>query len=108
MGHSDLYLSYDEPRTNRDNIRNIANLMEQPCEAMAEVDGAAMGVSRLERRMDDFGNEWEYGISQLAEFADQAANGLDEILRAFQSVDDGLAQGLEDEGTGNGEGYIAT
>ncbi len=105
MSHSDLYLDYDRLQANRDNIRNIAQLMEQPCQAMAEVGGAAMGVSRLERRMDDFGGEWEYGISQLAEFADAAANGLTEVLNAFQAIDDGLAQGLDDS-AGDGERYI--
>ncbi|UED86347.1 hypothetical protein [Streptomyces profundus] len=105
MSRSDLYLDYDRLQANRDNIRNIAQLMEQPCQAMAEVDGASMGVSRLERRMDDFGGEWEYGISQLAEFADAAANGLTEVLNAFQAIDDGLAQGLDDS-AGDGERYI--
>ncbi|SOD67165.1 hypothetical protein SAMN06297387_12913 [Streptomyces zhaozhouensis] len=104
---SDLYLDYDMLRANRDNIRGIAELMEEPCRAMAEVDGASMGVSRLERRMDDFGEEWEYGISQLAEFADNAADGLDEILRSFQAIDEGLEACLREESTEGDGGDLA-
>ncbi|KAB8168845.1 hypothetical protein FH609_006970 [Streptomyces sp. 3MP-14] len=94
MSQSDLYLDYERLRENRDTIRNIAGIMEQPCRAMAEVDGSSMGVALLVGRMDDFGEEWEYEISQLAEFAEAAADGLDEILRSFQSIDDELSRAV--------------
>ncbi|WP_062207712.1 hypothetical protein [Streptomyces sp. NBRC 109706] len=94
MISSDLYLDYDMIRATRDNIRQVADLMERPCQAVAEADGAAMGVTRLVSRMDDFGDEWEYGISQLGEFAEEAAAALDEVIRAFQGIDEELASSL--------------
>ncbi|UED84707.1 hypothetical protein [Streptomyces profundus] len=98
---SDLYLDFDMLRATRDNIRQIADLMERPCQAMAEADGTAMGVSRLVNRMDDFGGEWEYGISQLGEFAEEAAAALDEVIRAFQGIDEELASSLGPSAPGN-------
>ncbi|WP_246108478.1 hypothetical protein [Streptomyces sedi] len=82
--------------TNRDNIRNIAQLLEQPCRAMADVNGSDMGVDRLEQRMDDFGDEWEYGIGKMAEFSDAAATCLDEVLHAFREIDEALASVFDD------------
>ncbi|MDT0343219.1 hypothetical protein [Streptomyces litchfieldiae] len=100
MAASDLYLDYDNLRATRDNIRNIAELMERPCRALAEAEGSAMGVTRLVNRMDDFSDEWEYGIGQLGEFADAAANALDEVVRAFQGIDEGLEESLNGSGSG--------
>ncbi|KAB8158906.1 hypothetical protein FH609_019860 [Streptomyces sp. 3MP-14] len=102
MPTSDLYLDYDMLRATRDNIRQVADLMERPCQAMAEAEGSAMGVARLVGRMDDFGDEWEYGISQLREFAEQAAAALDEVIHAFDSIDEELAGSLEQGGSGDG------
>ncbi|RMI36850.1 hypothetical protein [Streptomyces triticirhizae] len=92
MSDSDLYLDYDQLSTNRDNIRAIAQLLEGPCRSMAQVNGSDMGVHRLERRMDDFGDEWEYGIGKLAEFSDAAATVLDEVLNGFREIDEELAR----------------
>ncbi|MDT0343232.1 hypothetical protein [Streptomyces litchfieldiae] len=50
--------------------------------------------------MDDFSGEWEYGIGQLGEFADAAANALDEVVRAFQGIDEGLEESLHDANLG--------
>jgi hypothetical protein len=104
MASSDLYLDYDLLRATRDDIRNVADLMERPCQAMADVGGPSMGVARLVERMDDFGDEWEYGIGQLRDLAGGAADALDQVLRAFQAIDEGLEESL---GSGSGGGRIA-
>ncbi|MDT0269158.1 hypothetical protein RM844_22995 [Streptomyces sp. DSM 44915] len=96
MSGCDLYLDYDLLGTNRDNIRGIAQLLEGPCRAMADVNGSDMGVDRLEQRMDDFGDEWEYGIGKLAEFSDAAATCLDEVLVAFRDIDEALASTFDE------------
>ncbi|MDT0266691.1 hypothetical protein RM844_10340 [Streptomyces sp. DSM 44915] len=96
MSDSDVYLDYDQLSTNRDNIRNIANLLRGPCQSMANVNGAEMGVHRLERKMDDFGDEWEYGIGKLAEFSDAAADALDEVLAGFREVDEELSRAFQE------------
>jgi hypothetical protein len=98
MSSSDLYLDYDLLRGMRDDIRHLAELMERPCREMADVEGSAMGVARLIDRMDDFGGEWEYGIGQLAEFAESASTTLDTVIDAFQTIDEGLEQALRNAG----------
>ncbi|MEU6995601.1 hypothetical protein ABZ953_33715 [Streptomyces sp. NPDC046465] len=40
---------------------------------MEQVTGGAMGVPELARRMDDFGDEWSYGIKQLTKFSGKAS-----------------------------------
>lgn len=37
---------------------------------MADTEAKAMGASDLERRMEDFDEEWGYGIGQLRKFSD--------------------------------------
>ncbi|UED86589.1 hypothetical protein [Streptomyces profundus] len=96
MSDSDLYLDYELLGANRDNIRNIANLLEGPCRSMAHVNGSDMGVERLEQRMDDFGDEWEYGIGKLAEFSDAAATCLDEVLNGFRDIDEELSRAFQE------------
>jgi hypothetical protein len=59
---SDIYVDIDVLDRVRKNIKSIGDLMERPGQEMDEVDGNAMGVMALASRMDDFGDEWSYGI----------------------------------------------
>ena len=61
---------------------------------MGDIDAKAMGASELERRMEVFGEEWEYGIGQLKKFSKGAAKTLDNIEKAFDKLDKDLAAEL--------------
>ncbi|RBY94429.1 hypothetical protein DQ244_03700 [Blastococcus sp. TBT05-19] len=95
MSGSDLYIDGAMLARVRSNLSGIRDLMEQPAREMQDVTGSAMGASALARRMDEFGDEWSYGISKLSEFAGSAVEALDRIAEAFQAADTALAEALE-------------
>lgn len=94
MHVSDLYIDSDMLDRVRRNLRNIEDLLGKPIRAMADIDAKAMGATELERRMDEFGGEWEYGISQMKRFAKGAAKTLDTIEKEFKQLDVDLAAEL--------------
>lgn len=91
---SDLYIDGDMLDRVRRNLRHIEDLLGKPIRAMAAIDAKAMGASELERRMEDFGEEWQYGVGQLRKFSKGAAKTLDTIERSFDKLDKDLAAEL--------------
>ncbi|MGW5736209.1 MULTISPECIES: hypothetical protein [Streptomyces] len=90
----DLYIDGEMLNRVRRNLKNIEDLLGKPIRAMADIDAKAMGTKDLERRMEDFGEEWEYGIGQLRKFSKGAAKTLGHIERSFEKLDQDLAAAL--------------
>ncbi|MFE0099463.1 hypothetical protein [Streptomyces sp. NPDC059009] len=91
---SDLYIDYDMLEKTQHDIANISDVMQKPCREMDDVDGKSMGVIKLARRMDDFGDEWSYGIKQLAKFSKSASKALGKIKKSFEDLDDQIEHEL--------------
>lgn len=91
---SDLYIDGEMLDRVRRNLRDIEDLLGKPIRAMGDIDAKAMGATELERRMEDFGEEWEYGIGQLRKFSKGAAKTLDNVEKAFNKLDLDLAAEL--------------
>ncbi|MET9758700.1 hypothetical protein ABZ016_06535 [Streptomyces sp. NPDC006372] len=91
---SDLYIDGEMLNRVRHNLRDIDDLFAKPISAMKNIDAKAMGASDLERRMEDFGDEWAYGIKQLRKFSKGAAKTLDTIEKTFSQLDLDLANEL--------------
>jgi hypothetical protein len=91
---SDLYIDGEMLNRVRHNLRDIDALFGKPIRAMTDIDAKAMGASDLERRMEEFGDEWSYGIKQLRKFSKGAAKTLDTIEKAFNQLDLDLANEL--------------
>lgn len=92
----DLYIDDAMLERVKSNLSNVRDLLERPARLMEQVDGRAMGVSELEERMNDFGDEWGYGIGKLSEFSESAVDALTSIDEAFTKADDDLAQALNE------------
>ena len=95
---SDLYIDGAVLARVRSDLLGIRDLLEQPAREMREVSGAAMGAPALARRMDEFGDEWAYGIGKLGGFAADAAEALDRISAAFREADVSLGEALRGAG----------
>jgi hypothetical protein len=95
---SDVYIDGAVLARVRSNLAGIRDLMQAPARAMEEVTGSAMGARDLARRMDEFGDEWAYGIGKLSEFAGSAVEALDRIEQAFEAADSALATALREAG----------
>ncbi|MEU6480721.1 hypothetical protein ABZ858_28350 [Streptomyces sp. NPDC047017] len=72
--------------------------MRKPGRDMAQVSGDSMGVPELAKRMDDFGDEWSYGIKQLTKFSEKASKALLDMKHAFEELDHELAQAGQGKG----------
>ncbi|QEU92542.1 hypothetical protein [Streptomyces kanamyceticus] len=91
---SDLYIDGDMLDRVRRSLRSVEDLLGKPIRAMADIDAKSMGAAELERRMEEFGGEWAYGISQMKKFAKGAAKTLDRIEKTFDKLDVDLAAEL--------------
>ncbi|MFE9934814.1 hypothetical protein [Streptomyces hirsutus] len=74
--------------------------MKKPGEEMENVSGNSMGVLELARRMDDFGDEWSYGIKQLTKFSEKASKALLKVKESFEELDHELAEASKGKGNG--------
>ncbi|SBT88559.1 hypothetical protein GA0115233_100381 [Streptomyces sp. DI166] len=92
---SDLYIDYEMLVKTQKDIEDIHEVMAAPCREMEDVDGASMGVYKLAQRMDDFGDEWSYGIKQMSKFSKSAAKALGQIKKTFEETDEQFARELE-------------
>lgn len=95
---SDVYIDGAVVARVRSNLGDIRDLMQTPARQMREVTGSAMGARDLARRMDEFGDEWAYGIEKLGGFAADAVEALDRIEKAFRDADTSLAKALRQAG----------
>lgn len=100
---SDLSVDYAVLNRVRHNLDHIAHMMKKPGQDMEKVSGDAMGVPELAKRMDDFGDEWSYGIKQLTKFSGKASEALLKIKESFEKLDDELAK-MGEKGKGKGPG----
>ncbi|WBB57808.1 hypothetical protein O7599_19195 [Streptomyces sp. WMMC500] len=100
---ADVYIDMEVLDRVRRNIQNISALMTKPAREMEAVDGKSMGVPELARRMDDFGDEWSYGVKQLAKFSDAAADALAQVKKGFKELDGKLADELANAAAGGGK-----
>ncbi|GGL70533.1 hypothetical protein GCM10010095_64030 [Streptomyces anthocyanicus] len=100
---SDLTADYEVLNRVRHNLDHIAELMKKPGQEMKEVTGSSMGVPELARRMDDFGDEWSYGIKQLTKFSEKASKALLTVKEAFEKLDDELAEASKKQAKGSGK-----
>lgn len=91
---SDIYIDFDVLKRVRGDIKRISEIMERPGREMEEVDGASMGVSLLASRMNEFGDEWSYGVKQIKKYSGAAVKTLDKMQKAFEGLDDTLAKEL--------------
>nr|WP_241196096.1 hypothetical protein [Streptomyces sp. SID10362] len=87
----------------RHNLDHIAELMKKPGREMEKVTGNSMGVPELARRMDDFGDEWSYGIKQLTKFSEKASEALLTVKESFEKLDDELAEANRKQNKGSGK-----
>lgn len=91
---SDLYIDGAMLERVKNNFKHIEKLLRDPSRAMKELDANEVGPSKLEQRMDDFSDDWNYGIGQLGEFSDSVVEALQSIADAFDEADTNLADAL--------------
>lgn len=91
---SDLYIDGDMLERVRQSLTNVQTILAAPGRAMARIDWEAMGNAHLAGTVQEFGDEWHYGIEQLGTFSEGAVTALDAIRDAFDQADTDLADAL--------------
>lgn len=91
---ADLYIDMAGLARTRDNIDRVERLLREPLDVMSAKAGAATEIEALRSRLAEFGDEWEYGISRLAKYAQGVGEALAEIGRTFGELDEKLASAL--------------
>jgi hypothetical protein len=95
---ADLFIDGPMLERVKSNFKHIEDLLNGPAKTMKNVDGTNMGPAKLRERLQDFGEEWGYGIDQLGEFSASAVDALQNIADAFGEADTNLADALENAG----------
>jgi hypothetical protein len=93
-GQSDLYIDGEILARVRQNLRHITDILEDPMKTIREVGAEDIGVDELTGRLNEFGDEWDYGIGKINEYAGGAADTLESIEQAFTDLDLDLAEAL--------------
>ncbi|MFD4633281.1 hypothetical protein ACFVYR_25395 [Streptomyces sp. NPDC058284] len=92
---SDIRIDFAFLARVREDLRHVTDIMKRPGREMDDVDGVSMGVPELSFRMNDFGDEWSYGIKQIGKYSEAAVKTLTKMEKAFEDVDEKLAHALE-------------
>jgi hypothetical protein len=96
----DLYIDYDMLERTRSNLANISNILESPTDEVAHWGTSSMGVEELSDRLGEFDDEWDYGIGKMRDLANDAAETLGELIRAWYDFDLDLARALREGNDG--------
>ena len=93
---ADLYIDGAMLARVKDDFRHIESLLAGPARRMKSVDGRHLGPDALVQRVNEFGDEWGYGIEQLGKFSGSVVKALQSIEDAFDEADTNLAAALDD------------
>jgi hypothetical protein len=98
---SDLYIDGEVLSSVQSNLTRIGDILDDPAETIESVGSSQAGVPALSGRLGEFGDEWSYGIGQIAEFARGAADTLRMIGQEFADMDLSLAEALQSANEGS-------
>ncbi|AZM47612.1 hypothetical protein DMB38_19075 [Streptomyces sp. WAC 06738] len=77
----------------------IAKRMARAGRSMKGADSESVGAWMLIRKVQDFADEWDYGIEQLGKHADGAAQMLRKIAKDFDGLERELEAALQPKGS---------
>jgi hypothetical protein len=81
----DLHIDGEMLARVRQNLRHITDLLQDPMETIQEVGTGEAGVDALSDRLGEFGDEWDYGIDKISEFASGAADRTSRRSASFRA-----------------------
>ncbi|RLV55871.1 hypothetical protein D9V41_08150 [Aeromicrobium phragmitis] len=92
----DLYIDGAMLRRVKTNFGDIESLLSTPARRMRNMSADQVGPRTLVQRVNEFGDDWGYGIEQLGEFSASVVQALQSIEDAFDAADDNLAAALNE------------
>ncbi|MGA5375433.1 hypothetical protein ACPCSD_30815 [Streptomyces griseoincarnatus] len=92
---SDLTLEDTVFESLKKTFSSISDRMEDARRSLRGADASAVGESKLVEDVQDFADEWGYGIKQLGKHTHGAVKMINTIGKTFGDVDLELAQSLK-------------
>lgn len=65
---------------------------------LRNVDAVGVGDSKLAGDLQDYADDWSYGITQIGQHADATVKMIDQVGKTFSDVDVKLANALKKPG----------
>ncbi|MGW5506359.1 hypothetical protein ACWEV9_01125 [Streptomyces albogriseolus] len=98
---SDLPLDDTVFHSLKKTFSSISDRMEDARRSLRGTDASAVGESKLVEDVQDFADEWGYGIKQLGKHTQGAVKMINTIGKTFGDLDLELAQSLKVMKKGN-------
>ncbi|MEV5462861.1 hypothetical protein ACWIG2_31225 [Streptomyces cellulosae] len=92
---SDLTLDDTVFHSLKKTFSSISDRMEDARRSLRGTDASAVGESKLVEEVQDFADEWGYGIKQLGKHTHGAVKMINTIGKTFGDLDLELAQSLK-------------
>jgi len=92
---SDLRLEDTVFQDLRKTFSTISDRMDATRRTLRGTDASAVGQGKLVEDVQDFADEWAYGIKQLGKHTSGAVKMIDKIGEAFDKLDLDLAESLK-------------
>ena len=92
---SDLTLDDTVFHSLKKTFSSISDRMEDARRSLRGTDASAVGESKLVEDVQDFADEWGYGIKQLGKHTHGAVKMINTIDKTFGDLDLELAQSLK-------------
>ncbi|WP_431990300.1 hypothetical protein [Streptomyces albogriseolus] len=92
---SDLTLDDTVFHSLKKTFSSISGRMEDARRSLRGTDASAVGESKLVEDVQDFADEWGYGVKQLGKHAHGAVKMINTIGKTFGDLDLELAQSLK-------------
>lgn len=89
---ADLYIDGEALAATKSNLSDIEDLLKGPCNKMSDLPVEAAGHEELKGRLNEFGDQWDYGIGKLGDFSGACVDALTTIGDTFSGLDDELAK----------------
>jgi hypothetical protein len=97
---ADLFVDGDFLVDVQSDFKNIEDLLGDTLRAMRNIDTSQIGPAPLRSRVNEFGDEWSYGVGQLGEFTGAVVDALQTIKDGFEETDTHLADALNEAAKG--------
>ncbi|MEV0639638.1 hypothetical protein AB0I77_32830 [Streptomyces sp. NPDC050619] len=79
----------------RKTFSSISDRMETTRRSLRSADASAVGESKLIEEVQDFADDWGYGVKQLGKHTQGAVKMINKIGESFDKLDLDLAESLK-------------
>lgn len=101
---ADLYVHSSVLDSMRNGLSTISGRLEGALGELRRLDAEAVGAPPLIDGVDEFAQEWRYGVEQIGRRTETRVQALTKIGQAFDEADSKLAQACRGGAAGGGTG----